>query len=43
VVLVEQVAESLISQFLKAHHAITGQHIERQSGFVIKLDSLPGH
>jgi hypothetical protein len=43
VVLLEQVTKRLISQFLKAHHAIASQNVERQPGLVIKLDALPGH
>jgi hypothetical protein len=43
IVLLEKVAKSFVRQFLKIHHAITRQQVERQPGFVIKLDSFAAH
>ncbi|MEI8150604.1 MAG: hypothetical protein WCG92_03290 [Hyphomicrobiales bacterium] len=41
--LLQQIGESLIGQFLKGRHPIAGEQIERHPGFVVDVDPLARH
>jgi hypothetical protein len=41
--LFEQIAEGFISQFLKVHHTVVNQEINRLPRRAIELDVLSGH
>jgi hypothetical protein len=42
-VLFEQIAERLIRQFLKVHHAVVSQEINRLPRSIIELNALSRH
>jgi hypothetical protein len=41
--LVQQIAERLVGQFLEIHHAVTREERKRLPGLVVKLHPLSGH
>jgi hypothetical protein len=42
-VLTQEVAESLVRQFLKFHHAVAGEQIKGRPRFIVELHTLARH
>jgi hypothetical protein len=41
--LLQEVAEGFVGEFLKVHHPITSEHVEGVQSLVVELNSLAGH
>jgi len=43
VVLAQKVPEGFVREFLKIHHPVVRQKVERRPGFIVELEPLAGH
>src|SRR5579883_613541 len=43
VVLAQEIAERLVGELLKIHHAVARQKVERRPGLLVELHPLAGH